>query len=198
MNAVTAWIGERNVALAGAGEVGVDVEAKADVHDDQKRWPFVGNRFGVTLGLLVGGLHGPVPRRCAACGRAGELLCCPCLGCQGFGGFGRFAFAALFGFQHETTGFEQIDASVADRAVAVIELDGLFKDVIVRGRVGGGSVRMGNAQQITQLGQEELRIGHFGPARFLPLRNKRVSKIVFRHCAPAHRRYWKSKRRASN
>ena len=69
-DAVALRIGERDVGAAGAGELGVELDAVADIDDDEERRAAFagGERAGVLLGLAAGLEHGFIPRRAAALG----------------------------------------------------------------------------------------------------------------------------------
>jgi hypothetical protein len=93
---VSEGIGERDVGLACAGEIGEELDGIADIHDDEEGRPAVGDGegLGVLLGLIAGAEHGLVP----ACGSADG-------GSATVGGFekerGLGRFAALLGLQDE-------------------------------------------------------------------------------------------------
>jgi hypothetical protein len=76
--------------------------------------------------------------------------------------------AALFGFEDEAAAFIEIDAAGAGSAVAVVEVNGAFKDVGVLRIVGNGGIGTGDAEDVAEFGEEELVIGAFGCAGVLP------------------------------
>lgn len=76
--AVAIWV--LRVALALAGEIGVNLDHMTHVHNQQKRGPAIiaRNSTGVAIGLISGAQHGVIPAPCAACamafaGRGGQI-----------------------------------------------------------------------------------------------------------------------------
>jgi len=135
-------VGELGVCLSGTGEIGIDLDAIADVGDEQKRRPAMidGERLGVAFGLTLGLHHRLGPSRRAAPGGA--------TGDAGFGGLaedveivialiGRrtVRLAALLGFEDEAAALVAVDPAEAGGAVAIVLKDAAFEDVVVRGVV---------------------------------------------------------------
>jgi len=71
-NAEGLGVRELAVALSGPAEVGIELEAVADIDDDQEGRPAMVDRqgLGIALGLAAGALHGDGPVRGAAHGGA--------------------------------------------------------------------------------------------------------------------------------
>ena len=94
-------VGEVGVVLAGAGEVGEELDLLADGDGDEEGRVFVGEGAGVGLGLAAGADHGVVPRGAggAARGAAGRR-----------GSWARRGGAAL-GFEDEVAALVEVDAA---------------------------------------------------------------------------------------
>src|SRR5690606_30883249 len=133
-------VGKGHVRLALPREVGVEVEAVADVDDEDEGRPAVafGQGAGVAEGLLAGALHGKIPEAGAAPGRAGltpdreaerRLL------------GGARVVAALLGLQHEGAFSVEVDEAGRGLALAVVERDGALERVGVLVRAVGGRAR---------------------------------------------------------
>ena len=154
-------IGERDVGAAGAGELGVELDAVADIDDEQqRRAAFAGGQgAGVLLGLAAGASmassHAALPRW------AVPFFAALAFGLVALGErLGGFAFLdALLGFEDEAAALVEVDAAGAGGAVAVMKGDAALEDVGVVGVVGRGRVGPRNAEQIAELGEEELVVG---------------------------------------
>ena len=173
-DAVALRVGERDVGAAGAGELGVELDAVADIHDDEQRRAALagGQRAGVLLGLPTGLEHGFIPRRAAALG--GAFL--RGLGLR-FGGvgehFGGLAFLdPLLGFQDVAAALVEVDAPGARGAVRVIEGDAALEDVSVVGVVGPGRIWSRDAEEVAELGEEELVVCALRSPRGAPTGNE--------------------------
>lgn len=147
LDAPRARIGEGFVLAAGAGEFGVDVEAVADVADDQERRPgFAGReQVDVALALGVGAVEGLVPGGGSALAVAGGRGDRGGVegGEQRLVGVGLVAARvdALLGFEDEVERAEQVDpvwGGGAVRFAAVhAALEGVGVEFVFRpGRVG--------------------------------------------------------------
>ncbi len=158
--AEAARIGISLVGAASLGEVGIDLDAVADIDDEEEgRGRFVGGEVaGVALGLAFGAPHGVVPCRAVADG-AGFLLSLD-LGAGGDGGereIGLLGFRRdeLLRLQHEAAAAVEIEAAIGGEAGAGgdlhRELEGIAAGVAILGAR--------DAEEIGQLGEEELGIG---------------------------------------
>jgi hypothetical protein len=159
-DAVALRIGERDVGAAGTGELGVEFDTVANIDDDkQRRTAFAGGqRAGVLLGLAAGLEHGFIPRRAAALSVAflrGFRLCLRGVG-KGLGGFA--FFHSLLRFEDVAAAFVEVDAPGARGAVRVMKGDAALENVGVVRVVRFGRVRPRDAEQVAQLGKEELVI----------------------------------------
>ena len=112
-DAVRARVGERGVGGAAAREVGVELDAVADIEDDQEGRPALLGRqgAGVAFGLAAGAQHGVVE------------------------GLGRGAGADLLGLADGAGAPVAVDEAGAGAAVAVAEGDAALEDVGVVARV---------------------------------------------------------------
>ena len=163
--AVGGRVGEGDVGAAAAAELAVERDGLADVHHQQEGRPAVahlvrGQGTGVVLRLLPGALHGRVPGRGAACGRAASALPALLLDLLRQGRRRVDAVAALLGLEHEPAAAVQVDA--ANRAMR--QRHGLLEDVGVVRLVVHRRVRPRQVERIAQLGEEELVIGALGRA----------------------------------
>ena len=171
---VARLVGERDVVLALPREVGVQVDAVADVHHEQEGRPAVGvgEGAGVAEGLVLGPRHGALPGAAPAVGvpvGADGLVDAERLGLGG-----RRLVAALLGFQHEAALLVQVDeAALAVLAGAVVHPP--LEDVIVGRRVGPGRIGTGHAEHVTQLAEEELVVGSLGRAGTAPALDEGVN-----------------------
>ncbi len=162
---------ELRVVLALAGEVGIDLDAVADVADEHERRPAVdaGSALGVVLRLLPGVHHQLVPDAVGAAlaarvgvrheqvGLAGELQLLLAV-----------LLAALLGFDDEGAALVEVDAAGAGRAVRILELDAALEgvDVLVRGF--DRACRFFNAEDFAQVFGERLKIRAFLAAGCAP------------------------------
>jgi len=89
-------------------------------------------------------------------------------GGKGFCQFVGSPFGSLFGFQDKRLLPVQINAPSAEPAVAVVEVQRLFKDVVVLRFIGLGGFRFWYFQQLAEFFQERLAVRHFCPAASLP------------------------------
>ena len=89
-------------------------------------------------------------------------------GGKGFCQFVGSPFGSLFGFQDKRPLPVQIDAPRAERAVAVIEVQSLFKDVVVLRFVGLCGFRFRQFEQLAEFFQERLAVRHLRPTASLP------------------------------
>ena len=163
--------------LAGAGEVGIGLDAVADIGDDEKRRPF-GQRLGILLGLAAGAQHRGVPGLGAA-----NAVAAPVAG-RGEAGllqqrFFAFGLAALLGFEDETVVTVEIDKSAARRAVGIVKFYGMLEPVFVVLGLAGGRHRVRQPEHIAKLDQEELIIGPLGGGRVPPARDKGGNRSLF-------------------
>ena len=118
----------------------------ADVDNDQEGRPAFLGRQGacVALGLTTGALQGVV---------------------EALGGSAEFD---LLGLQHEVAALEAVDATRRFAAVAVAEGDAALEDVGVVARVLARRVGRGYAEQVAEVGDEELVVSKFGAVGVLP------------------------------
>ena len=136
-DAVRARVGKRCVGGAAAAELGVQLDHVADIDDDEERRPAL-RRWqgaGVALGLCAGAQERVVEA------------------------FGVGAGAHLLGFEHEAAALVTVDEAEALRAVAMRELHAALEHVGVVAGVVAGGVGFGRAEQVAQLGDEELVVG---------------------------------------
>ena len=153
-DSVTRPVGELGISFAGAGEVGIDLDAIADVGDEQERWPAMidGEGLGVAFGLALGLHHRLGPTGRAAPGSAP--------GDAGLGGLAEdveiivalvgsspVSLAALLGFEDEAATLVAVDPAEAFGAVAIVLEDAALKDVVVRRVIGLRTARGINTEQ---------------------------------------------------
>jgi len=170
------WLGlsgNGTYVLALPREVGVQVDAVADVHHEQEGRPAVGVGQGASVaeGLVLGSRHGPLPGAAPAAGGAGAACRRVQVQRLGLGRLGRVR--ALLRLQHEGAPFVEVDPP----PLAVLigpEGDAPLEDVIVLPRVGPGGIRAGHAEQGAQLAQEQVGVGDLGRAGAGPAVDKRV------------------------
>lgn len=89
-------------------------------------------------------------------------------GGKGFCQFVGSPFGSLFGFQDKRLLPVQIDSPSAERAIAIVEIQRLFKDVVVLRLVGLGGFWFRQFEQLAEFFQERLTVRHFRPAAALP------------------------------
>lgn len=142
--------------VARAVERRVEIEAIADVGDDQeRRWRL--DRFRVRERLAERFLHSHVPRRRAAARRA-DLH--------------RVGIRSLLGLQHEAPVLVEIDE--ADRvALAAVDEDGFaLEDEAVAVRIAGLGIRMRNPEDIAEIAEEGILIRPLRGAGRFPFGDK--------------------------
>jgi hypothetical protein len=74
----------------------------------------------------------------------------------------------LFGLEDKAGAAVEVDVPGGDAAVGVTEGDGAFEDVGVFGAVRAGGVGAGDAEEIAELGKEEVLVGAFGAFGAVP------------------------------
>ena len=174
-NAIALPIRELGVVLPLSAEVGVNLEAMADVADDQKWRPALRGRqrFRVILGLPAGAHHQDVPgarRRALAAGQIvrfdrGEQVALLGNRLRGAGP------VTLLGLQNEAAALVEIDPARSLRAVGLTKCHRAFEGVGVGFSFARGLFRSRRAQNIAEFGQEERVICPFlsaiagGPTR---------------------------------
>jgi len=153
------------VDLPVAAEVGVDLEAVADVADDEKRRRIVADRQQphVGFGLLARIDHEHVPGPVGAPpplvgGRNHEERQLPDDLVAGT------LQAGLLGLEDEAAAPVEVDARMGDRAVAVDAPDGALEDVVVALRRGAGGLGPRQPKRVAELDQEQAVIGPLLPA----------------------------------
>ncbi len=173
-DAVRGRVREVDVGAAGAGEFRVELDGVADIDDEEEGRPAFARRegTGVLLGLAVGLEHGVIPRGGAADGG-------PFLRALGFGlGDGGerpgvlLLLDALLGLEDEAAALVEIDAAGAGGAVLMMKGDAALEDVGVGGIVGLRGVRLRDAEERAELGEEEGVVGALGGSGFLPARDE--------------------------
>lgn len=150
---MAARIGEWRVGGAGARELGIHLDAVADIDDDQEGRASFSDRQRprVLLGLAARTQH----RVIEALGVRIEL--------------------ELLRLEHERATPIQIDASVRGAAVAVLELDGTLEHVLLFGI----RVRCFHTKQGAQIDRERLRSGEFRRANAAPFRDEPIGGVCF-------------------
>jgi hypothetical protein len=128
---MAARIGERRVGRARTRELGIQLDAAADVDDDDERRPSLGRRKGtrVAFGLAACAQQRFVETACAA------------------------DTTHLLRFEHERAAPVQVDATGAGAAVAVHERDRALEHVVPF----GGRMWRVDTKQEAQVEQEALR-----------------------------------------
>ena len=152
-DAVVFRVREALVVAAGAGELGVEVDAVADVAHDEKRRAALGDgeRGDVAAALVEGTFEGAVEGGGAAFAVAG------------FGGkrgrrqdvtatFG----GALLGFADEVAGLVEVDVVGDGGAVGIHAGDGAVEDVEVFRGIGRGGIGAGDIEDVAEFGEEHL------------------------------------------
>ena len=182
-DAVRARIREREIGFAGAGEFAVKLDGVADIDDDEKRRPALGDRqgAGILFGLPLGLEHRHIPALGAAHCRAAPTRE-PVAGLFAQKNPPRPPFvkggcersergdfvAPLLGLQNETAMLVKIDAADAGHAGAVAKGDRALEDVGVIAVIRAGGVGARDAQKIAEFGKEELVISALGSAGVFP------------------------------
>ena len=139
-NAKALAVGKLGIVAALAGEIGIELEAMADIaHHDEGR-PFVRRRqmAGIVLGLLAGIEHEHVPLPAGAPRRWG--IGCEKVAVCAFDLLGAALEPRLLGFEHEGAALVEIDAALGRRAVGIAEGDGALEDIVVVLGDGGGGI----------------------------------------------------------
>ena len=164
-------IGELRVVLAGAGEVGIEVEAEADVADDQERRPALLRRdiAGIALGLPLDLLHVSRPFRRVADVKPALVVVIQ-LERRGLDPGRR----ALLGFQHEAAALIEVDALAARAAVVAVMPDRALQAVVA---AAGRAVRALHAQDIAQLVQECRVVCPLRHAGAVPTEDKALHRV---------------------
>ena len=147
------------VVLAGAGEVGEELDHVADVDGDEEGRVLVGERAGVGLGLAAGADHGVVPARGAHGRRGGRR------GGEERELRRRRGMRAALGFEDEAAALVEVDAA---GGAGAREGHRVLEAVAVGVR-GVGAVR---ADQVDQVVQERLRGGELARVGVLPARDE--------------------------
>jgi hypothetical protein len=157
---------ELRVVLPGAAEVGVDVEAEADVADDDKGRPaFLGGEVaGVALGLALSLEHGLRPGGGAADRSAALVHRVEAE--QDL----RARVAALLGFQDEAAALVEVNPTVGGGAVRLVAGDAALVSVIPAGAAGG--LRRGQVKGGAELVEEAGVVGAFRLFGAVPARDE--------------------------
>ena len=172
-------VGKLGVGFSGAGEIRIDLDAIADVGDEQEGRPVMVDRqrLGVTLCLALGLHHrlGPArraaPRRTALqsrrCGLAEqvEILFALFRRCT-------IGFAALLSLKDEGALLVAINPAEAFRPVAIVLEHPSLEHVVVLSVVHPAALRRLDADKPAQAVDEALRVRQLGPARVAPLGDK--------------------------
>ena len=167
-------------------EVSIDVDAPADVADEDERRPVV-VRFqpvGVVPRLIEGVLHQHVPRRGA---ELGLIL----LGGEQFGlagdGLVLAGEARLFGLQHEGVLFVEVDA----QGLGLVAAHRMLKAIGGAAGLRAGRIGAGEAEGVAQFAEEHLIVGAFGAAGQVA---PSLDEIVDGQAAAPSRRTWPGSR----
>jgi hypothetical protein len=157
--------------LSGAAKIGIDLDAVADIHDDQERRPF-GQGLGVLLGLAAGAQH-----RCVPGVGAADAVAAPAPRSCKTSFFQQrwrlLGFAALFGLQHKRVVPIKIDKSGAGRTAGVVKMHRPLEYVFVAFGFAGCRLRPRKPKDFAQLDQEQAVIRALGSGRTLPSADKR-------------------------
>lgn len=149
-------IGEADVGAAGAGELGIQLEAVADIADDNEgRATLAGGEvLHIAAGLVIGALQREVP-----CGGAAFAV-------TEFGRIG--GFHALLGFEDEGAAAVEVYAPGGDGAVGPGTVDAALEDVGILGVVRLGGIGPREVEEVAEFEEEELGIGALGSAGVFP------------------------------
>lgn len=180
-DAVGARIGEREIGLAGEGEIGEELDGVTDIDGDEEWRPTFQWRqgLGVTFGLVVSLEHFFVPTHRAPNG--GAETAADGTGCRcGQGEFAirirrRVSFwriAALLCFKDEVCALVEVDTPGGCGAVEVVKSDCFLKDVAVAVIFCDCRLGAGNFKEVTQFRKEESVVRSFGRGRVLPSLNE--------------------------
>jgi hypothetical protein len=169
---------ELAVALPGPAEVGVQLEAVADVDDDQKGRPAVldRERLGVALGLAAGALHCDGPVLVAAHRRALARLGLEAA--EKLQLLGELLVGASLGLHDEGVALVEIDVAGARRAVGIDESDRVFEAVAIARGIARRRLRRLDAQDGSQSHGEWLEVGALGGAGCGPALDEGFDRIV--------------------
>ena len=184
-DAVAGAVGELGISFAGAGEVRIDVDAIADVRDQQDRRPaMIGRqRLGIAFGLALrlkhraGPAGRPAPRGAALDAGAGGLaenVQIVLAACRS----GLVRLAALLGLKDEAVALVAVDAAKALRAVAIVLKHPALEHIIVVRVVGAAAIGRGHADQRAQAVGEALRVRQLRPTRIAPLGDEGVDLLL--------------------
>ena len=177
VDAKAAAVWELAIVATMSGEIGEQLQAMADVADDQKRRPAVLRieRPGIALGLVAGVAHQHVPAPAGTpaakhvrfggrgrAGRQGDLLALP-------------GPAALLGLEDEAAALVEVDPADLAVAVQVAAADGALEHIVVGLAARPGGIGVRQVEQVGQLDEEHRIVGALGPAfAAAPPRNERV------------------------
>ena len=177
--------------LALPGEVGVEVEAVAHVHDEEEGRAHMlrRQRTDVALRLVLRLRHRLLPTARAAPG--GACLPLRLLRAETFGLRLLGRVGPLFGLQHERAALVEVD----EAAVAASELDGPLEGVVVvlvqaLGRFGPGQI-----QEVAQLGEEEGGVSALGSTGGFPALGEGADGRRVGHRSRGGTSEWKHKKR---
>ena len=164
-------VGERAI-VPGSVKGGVQVEAMADVADDDERFRPV-EAACVPERLAEGILHQDVPGRRPPLGLA-----------QLAGAFAR----CLLGLQDEAALLVQVNVASGHITALVCERGRSLEDIGVLLRVARRRIRRCHAQHAAQLGQEHVLVGPLGRTRAGPLVDEGVEVLAHarKHRNPSH------------
>jgi hypothetical protein len=168
---------ELAIVLSGQAEVAIELEAVADIDDDQERRPAVvcRKRLGVALGLTPSALHGDAPVLGAPDGGA--------FPCRGFHAtekgqlFFELLIRTLLRLHDEGVAAIQVDRAGAGRAIRVGEPDRVFEPVVIARGIGGSRARPIDAQHVAQLRGEQLKVGALGGAGSGPTDDEGIDRV---------------------
>ena len=169
---------ELAVALPGPAEVGIELEAVADVDDDQERRPAVVDRerLGVALGLTPSALHGDAPGPGASDGGAFSRL--RLYASEERQLFFELLVRTLFCLHDEGVAPVEVNASGAGRVVRVGEPDRVLKPVAIARGIARCRARPIDVQHVAQLDGERLEVGAFGGAGLRPPRDEGLDRVL--------------------
>ncbi len=153
-------VGELGVGFAGAGEIGIDLDAIANVGDEQERWPAMinGERLGVAFGLtdsafIMGSMGSVVGEKLTRAIEAATERELPLVIVSGSGGGARMHEGILSLMQ-----MGKVSAALARYSQA----RGLFISVLTNPTMGGVAASFASLGDIT-LAEPGALIGFAGP-----------------------------------
>jgi hypothetical protein len=175
-------VGELGVLLPCAREIGIDIDAMANIGDQQEGRPAMidGQRLGIAFGLSLGLEHRRRPTRRSPFRRALLQFFRRGLAKEiRLAALGRLAvgIGALLRLQHKAIALIGVQAAKAGRAVAIILKHAAFEHIVILAIVALAALGRIDADQRAEAVNKALRICEFRPAGYDPVGNERFEFV---------------------